>query len=345
MSARVTPVLWCLTAAALFGASTPAAKALLGSVGPLALAGLLYLGAALATLPFALHGGSRELATRRSSVLMLAGAVLFGGVVGPALLLLGLTRAPAASVALWLNLETVATAVLAWALFREHLDARTWLAVALAVVAGVILASPSGFVLAGAAGLVALACACWGLDNNLTALVDGFTPAQTTCVKGLVAGLVNLGLALALEPFTPSLGVVLGALAVGALGYGASIVLYIKGAQHMGATRSQVLFSSAPFLGGLIAWTALREPILPVQLLAIAALAPALWLLLTGRHEHEHEHAAMTHTHSHRHDDPHHTHTHPGLPAWTRHTHEHSHEPLLHTHSHVPDLHHRHSHA
>ena len=342
---RTVPVLWCLSAAALFGASTPASKWLLGGMGPLTLAGLLYLGAALAVLPFSFRGGSRELAGRRRNVSMLASAVFFGGVLGPVALLLGLDRAPAASVALWLNLETVATAVLAWAFFREHLERRTWLAVLLTVVAGVVLASPSGFELAPAAGLVAFACVCWGLDNNLTALVDGYTPAQTTLAKGVCAGSLNLALAFVFEAPELSWGTALGALAVGALGYGASIVLYIQGAQHLGATRSQILFSTAPFLGGFLAWTVLREPVQASQLVAVAVLIPALWLLLSVRHEHEHAHEPQTHTHSHRHDDGHHGHTHPGEPDSLRHTHEHSHERSVHAHPHEPDLHHRHEHA
>ena len=342
---KTGPVLWCLAAAGLFGASTPAAKSLVGEVGPLALAGLLYLGAALATLPFAFRGGSREIARRPRNLRMLAGAILFGGALGPALLLVGLRQAPAASVSLWLNLETVATALLAWAWFREHLDRRTWLAVLLTVGAGVVLASPAGFELAPAAGLVALACLCWGLDNNLTALVDGFTPAQTTCAKGLCAGALNLTLAAAFEPLALRPGLVLGCLGVGALGYGLSIVLYISGAQHLGATRSQVLFSTAPFLGMALAWTALGEAVLLSQLAAIGLLLPALWLLLSERHAHQHRHERQQHTHSHRHDDGHHDHVHRGLPAWIRHTHEHVHAAQVHSHPHTPDLHHRHEHA
>ncbi len=342
---RAGPVLWCLAAAALFSASTPAAKALLGSVGPLALAGLLYLGAGVGALPFSFRGGSRELATRRPNVLMLLGAIAFGGVLGPILLLVGLNRAPAASVALWLNLETVGTALLAWVFFREHLDRRTWFAVLLAVAAGVVLASPSDFSLAPAAGLIALACVCWGLDNNLTALVDGFTPAQTTLAKGICAGTINLALAFAFESVEMSWTSVGLALVVGALGFGLSIVLYIHGAQHLGATRSQVLFSTAPFFGGLLAWTLLREPIDPAQLIAVAVLIPSIWLLLTARHDHEHAHEAHTHTHSHRHDDGHHDHSHEGQAASSRHTHEHSHECGTHTHPHLPDLHHRHEHG
>jgi drug/metabolite transporter (DMT)-like permease len=340
------PILWCLGSAALFGASTPASKALMGEgLGPLCLAGLLYLGAALATLPSALRGGTSARQWDPGNLRRLGGAVLFGGILGPVALLLGLQAAPSASVSLWLNLETTATAVLAWAFFREHMDGRTWAANALVLVAGVLLATPDGFAVAPAALLVGLGCLCWGLDNNLTAVIDGFTPAQTTCVKGLVAGIFNLGLGLWLEGTLPAPGTIVGALFVGALAYGASIVLYIRGAQQLGATRSQMLFATAPFLGMLLAWIALGEPILGVQLAAAGTMAVALGLLLTSDHAHAHTHAAVTHTHAHRHDDDHHRHAHPDLPPQAWHTHEHAHEPLEHTHVHQPDLHHRHEHG
>ncbi len=338
------PVLACLLAALLFGASTPLAKALLGSTGPFTLAGLFYLGAALGVAPFSFRGGSGELRREPRQRRFLLGAVLFGGILGPVFLLFGLRAAPAASVSLWLNLETVATTLLAWALFHEHLDRRTWLAAALILASGGALAAPSGSagILAGL--LVALGCLCWGLDNNLTALVSGFTPAQTTFVKGVIAGAVNLGIGLVTERPLPGVAPVLIALLIGTLSYGASIQLYITGAQHLGASRSQLLFSTSPFLGMVLAWTAFREPVQALQLIAAVVMGAGLYLMLTARHEHEHAHEAMSHTHSHRHDDGHHTHVHPGLPAWVRHTHPHDHEPITHTHPHVPDLHHRHKH-
>jgi len=341
-----TPILWCLSAAGLFGASTPASKLLLdGAVGPLTLAGLLYLGAGLATAPFALSGGAAERRRDPANLRRLAGAVLFGGIIGPVALLIGLRTAPSASVSLWLNLETTATAVLAWAFFRENLSARGWLANGLVVVAGVLLAAPEGFGLAPSALLVLLACICWGLDNNFTATIDGYTPAQTTVVKGLVAGSTNLALGLLLEDGLPDAVFVVAALGVGALAYGASIVLYIRGAQQLGATRSQMLFATAPFLGTAAAWLAVGEPVLLEQIGAAGVLVVALVLLLTGEHGHAHHHHPVVHTHAHRHDDDHHTHTHPGLPPEAWHTHEHGHEALVHTHPHDPDIHHRHRHG
>lgn len=331
------PLAWCLLAAALFGGSTPAAKVLLGDVGPLVLAGLLYLGAAIAVAPFSF----RPVRWDAVNVRRLAGAVLFGGVLGPVALLYGLALAPSASVSLWLNLESVATAVLAWAIFREHLGARVWVACGVVVAAGVLLAAPEDFALAPAAVLVALACACWGLDNNLTAVIDGFTPAQTTLAKGLVAGGFNLVLGLGLGQSAPASAVV-PALVVGGVGYGASIVLYVRAAQHLGATRSQMAFATAPFLGAALAWTV--EPVLAVQVVAGLLLAGAVALSLTGRHHHEHAHGRLVHTHLHRHAEGHHDHHHPGLPDGAWHTHEHRHEPVVHSHPHQPDLHHRHEH-
>lgn len=341
---KTRAVVSCLMAALLFGASTPISKALLGALGPFSLAGLLYLGGALAVGPVAFRGGSPELRRLPRERRLLAGAVLFGGGLGPVFLLLGLRAAPAASVALWLNLELVATTLLAWCLFGEHMGRRTWLAAGLVLLGGLVLASPGETGSLRAAALVAVACLCWGIDNNLTALVGGFTPAQTTFVKGLGAGSVNFGLGLAFEGGLPSAPAALGALGVGALAYGASIVLYIAGAQQLGASRSQLLFSTSPFLGVALSWAVFKEPVWIAQLAAAALMLAGISLMLTAKHEHEHSHEELFHTHTHRHDDGHHNHVHPGLPPSVRHTHAHHHEPIHHTHPHEPDMHHRHRH-
>ena len=334
----------CLVAALLFGVSTPLAKEFLHSTGPLTLAGLLYLGGALAVLPVSRRGTSRALARAPREVLFLAGAVVFGGIVGPVLLLLGLRTAAAGSVSLWLNLETVATALLAAALFREHLGGRVLAAIALLLAGGFVLALPFDPGSLRAALFVAAACACWGLDNNCTALIAGYTPAQTTLVKGLVAGAFNLALGRLTGDAFPAWPTAGAALVVGALAYGASILLYIQGAQMLGATRSQFLFSSAPYWGLVAAWTVFGEPVLPAQVVAATVMAGGIALLLTGSHAHDHAHEATEHTHEHRHDDGHHDHAHPGLAPGTRHTHPHAHAPLVHAHPHAPDLHHRHGH-
>ena len=346
---RLGPTLACLLAAALFGLSTPAARVLLDTVSPLRLAGLLYLGAALATLPLAARRARAPKSPRRwdaKNLWRLGAMVMAGGVIGPVLLLFGLARAPAASVALWLTLETVATAIIAALFFREHVSRRTWASVALITIASVLLASPSGFSFGFGALLVSLACIAWGADNALASVIDGFTPAESTFAKGLVAGSVNLGLGLWLDSGPLSATAVLAGLAIGALSYGASLVLYVGAAQQLGATRSQMLFSTAPVGALVVSWTWLGESVLGAQLGAAALMAVALYLAHTQRHAHTHRHEPTTHVHGHRHDDGHHTHTHPGLPPSTFHVHEHTHEePIEHYHPHDPDLHHRHSHG
>jgi len=340
------PILVAILAAVLFGASTPASKALLDGIHPVQLAGWLYLGAALGVLP-ALRGTTwgGVLREDRRTLRRLGGAILFGGVLGPIALLLGLSAASAASVSLWLNLELVATAVLGYLVFHDHLGRWGWIAVGGVVGSGVLLSLGEGTGGLWPALLVALACLCWGLDNHLTALIDGIRPAQTTLVKGLVAGVFNLLLAGWLDAPWPGPGPVAGAVAVGTLAYGVSIMLYITAAQNLGATRAQLVFATAPFFGAFLSWLVLGEAFGVIQGVAAGILALSLGLLFGDQHNHPHTHEAMEHDHRHRHDDGHHTHTHPGLPAGYRHAHPHRHEPLTHRHPHWPDIHHRHRHV
>lgn len=304
-------------------------------MGPITLAGLFYAGAALATAPSALRQP-----WSRGELPRLVGACIFGGVLGPILVMLGLRLAPAGSVALWLNLEAPATALLGWAFFKEHIGVRTWGAAALTWIASFTLVGASGAAGWQAAGLVAAGCFCWGLDNILTAVISSYTPSQTTFVKGTVAAVVNLGLGLSVEG-APSAGVDIAvALGVGMLAYGASIVLYVAGAQQLGATRAQMIFATAPFWGVALAW--IREPILLAQIGAGALMAAGLALIYGEQHVHQHTHEPTRHSHWHRHDDGHHQHHDSPVKGW--HAHPHEHATMTHSHHHVPDLHHRHGH-
>lgn len=343
---RATGLGLALLSAALFGASTPASKLLLGALEPFQLAGLLYLGAAAGMAPIAareLRAGAR-LRIDRANAWRLGGAVLFGGVLAPVLLLGALRLTLAGSVALLLNLELVATAVWGAALFREHLGRGAWLGIAGIASAGALVASDGGLPGLAGAGLAAAACLCWGLDNNWTALIDGLTPAQSTLAKGLVAGATNTVIGLASAPLAAEPRTVAAALAVGALCYGASIALYVAAAQQLGATRAQAVFASAPFIGAALAFAALGEPVRPLQVAAALLLVPSIAAVYRSQHAHAHVHEPLEHIHSHRHDDGHHLHAHPGEPASLRHTHAHRHERLEHAHPHWPDVHHRHGH-
>jgi drug/metabolite transporter (DMT)-like permease len=218
----------------------------------------------------------------------------------------------------------------------------------LAIVAGGVLLSWQGrLVWGGLTGplLVAGACLAWAIDNNLTQRISASDPVQITALKGLVAGAANAVLALALGARWPATSVVVGALVLGFLSYGVSLVLYVRALRELGTARTGAYFSLAPFIGAAIALLAWREPVTIPFLLGALLMAVGLWLHLTERHEHPHMHDLLEHVHAHRHD-AHHRHAHgaddpPGEP----HTHPHRHEPLTHAHPHYPDIHHRHPHS
>lgn len=354
--ARRFPLAWpgaplALAAAALFGASTPFAKLLLGDVAPWLLAGLLYLGSgiglgAIELMRGALRLGPREAPLRRGDLPWLAAVVLAGGVIAPVLLMAGLAQAEASAAALLLNLEGVFTLAIAWLVFRENVDRRIALG-AFAILAGAALLSwrpGGGFVAASSALAIAGACLCWAIDNNLTRKLSAADPLQIAGAKGLVAGLVNLALALLQGSPWPGAGTALAAGAVGFLGYGVSLVLFVLALRHLGTARTAAYFSSAPFIGAVLAVALLGEPVTASLVIAAALMALGLWLHLAERHEHRHEHAPLTHEHRHSHD-AHHRHRHgPQDPAGEPHTHRHTHARLVHRHPHYPDLHHRHEH-
>lgn len=338
-----------LLSAALFGASTPLAKIMLAGVNPWMLAGLLYLGAGIGLA--AVHLGRHvlrlpdiEAPLRRADVPWLAAVIVTGGILGPVFLMFGLARTDAAGASLLLNIEGLATMGIAWLVFRENVDRRLLLG-AFAILAGAALLSWQGTTsFDWGAVLIVAACVAWGIDNNLTRKLSSADPVQIAMLKGLVAGGVNLTLAVAQGASFPDVGTILAAGVVGFLGYGVSLVLFVLGLRHLGTARTGAYFSLAPFIGALLALTLLSEP-LTLRLVAAGCLmAIGLWLHLTERHEHEHTHEAMEHEHRHTHDD-HHQHTHgPGTPPGEPHSHWHKHKPLVHRHSHYPDLHHRHGH-
>ncbi|MCJ2540804.1 MAG: DMT family transporter, partial [Candidatus Thermoplasmatota archaeon] len=228
-----TPFLYVAISAILFGVSAPLAKILLDDISPVAMAGLLYLGAFLGLLVYSLvrlafgSPGSerRTVPLERADVPYLAGAVITGGVLGPILLMWGLSMTSGFATSLMLNMEAVATGAIAVVVFREHSGARLWLALGLMTTGGILLAwdpELGKFTLAGPL-LVTLAMFCWGVDNNLTRAISSKDAVQITMIKGAVAGSVSLGIALALGA-APSVKPALAwALLLGAFSIGISL--------------------------------------------------------------------------------------------------------------------------
>jgi drug/metabolite transporter (DMT)-like permease len=338
-------VLAALAAALLFGAATPLAKSLLQSVNPWLLAGLLYLGSGLGLTLYRLIIRAPAVRLPPAERNWFAGAVLFGGIAGPVLLMFGLTGTSAAEASLLLNAEGVFTAVLAWFVFKENFDRRIALGMVAIVAGALVLSWPGEVSLAATWPSLAIlgACLAWGLDNNLTRKVSLTDASWIASIKGLVSGLVNLVLALALGAEVPPWPAVGAALLLGFLSYGVSLVLFVLGLRHLGTARTGAYFSVAPFFGALLALLLGAPLTLP---LALAGLLMALgvWLHLSEKHTHRHSHQRIEHQHAHLHDE-HHAHSHDhDCPPGEPHSHVHVHEPITHEHAHFPDTHHRHRH-
>ena len=344
-----TGVPLALASAVLFGAVAPLSKLLLETTSPFMLAGLMYFGAGLGLAAYRLFRDgfapeSSEAQLQRADMPWLAIAIVTGGVVGPTLLMLGVSRTSASSAALLLNMEGLATMAIAWVVFRENVDRRLMFG-AFAILAGAALLSWEGHGVSFDAGalLVVGACVAWGVDNNFTRKISATDPVVIAMLKGLIAGAVNVGLALLMGAKFPGIVTVSGAGLLGLLGVGVSLVMFILALRHLGSARTGAYYSLAPFIGAILAIALLGEPLTVRLLLAGVLMGVGLWIHLSERHSHEHIHELLEHEHSHVHDE-HHQHAHDG-PVTEPHSHWHRHEPMRHAHAHYPDLHHRHSHS
>ncbi|MFZ6644851.1 DMT family transporter [Undibacterium sp. TJN25] len=349
-------ILYALLAALLFGAGTPFAKLLAEHVAPFALAGMLYLGSGAGLLAVYVvraakfrevkQAGASGASLGRGDLPWLAGAIMAGGIAGPVLLMLGLSLTPASSTSLLLNMEGVLTALLAWCVFRENVDRRIFAGMLMIVAAGIILSwqqMPQSGAPWGPLCIIG-ACLCWAVDNNLTRKISASDAVQIAGLKGLVAGSVNVAIALASGLTFPAVQTVLAAGLLGFCSYGLSLVLFVLALRHLGTARTGAYFSVAPFAGAALSLALLGESAGWAFWLAAALMGAGIWLHLMEHHAHTHQHEEMEHAHAHSHDE-HHGHEHDF--TWDGkepHVHPHHHAVLVHAHPHYPDIHHRHEH-
>ncbi|MEP7291580.1 MAG: DMT family transporter [Chloroflexota bacterium] len=344
------PMLQALLAAALFGASAPLAKLLLGEIEPIMLAAFLYLGCGIGVFLYKTlqpSSADAEAQISRSDWKWLAGSVFAGGVAAPILLLISLQSTPASTASLLLNFEGVATTLIAVLVFKEAVSRYAIWAIVCVTVASILLSwdvTGQWGISLGALGVLS-ACVFWGIDNNVTRNISAKDPLMIVMVKGLGAGSFSLILALILGNPFPSITFVLGAMLLGSLSYGLSIVLFIRAMRGLGAARTSALFGTAPLVGVALSFLLFRETLTLFFIVALPLMIIAAWLLFSEQHSHRHVHETMTHDHRHRHDDGHHNHDHPGMVARSlTHSHIHTHEHIEHEHPHLPDIHHRHIH-
>lgn len=347
-----SPLIFVILSAILFGISVPLAKLLVGDISPVVLASLLYLGAFVGLSIYAIARAKRAIGPNKKGAPLekkdfpwLVGAIVTGGILGPICLMTGLTLISGFSASLLLNLEGLATVLIAVFVFKENSGRRLWIALACMTIAGIFITwapTQSNFIIAGPS-LIIFAMICWGIDNNLTRNISDKDPIQIAQIKGLVAGTTSLGLALILGIKIPLDISIIFALLLGSFSYGVSLVFFIKALKGLGSSRAGTFFSFAPFIGAVASLIILREWIGWSMLLAVVFMLLGIWLIGSEKHAHFHIHKPIIHTHSHVHTDMHHLHEHSDG-VHVPHTHEHTHDEITHVHEHFPDTHHRHEH-
>jgi drug/metabolite transporter (DMT)-like permease len=142
----------------------------------------------------------------------------------------------------------------------------------------------------------------------VTRKISGADPRVIAAIKGLVAGATNTALAAALEARMPALPYLVGTLTLGFFGYGISLVLFILALRHLGAARTSAYFSTAPFIGAVLAIALFGQPAGSAFWIAALLMIVGVCLHANEHHDHEHAHEGITHVHSHTHD-AHHQHT------------------------------------
>jgi len=344
-----TAVMYAILAALLFGINAPFSKLLLNEIHPLFLAALLYLGAGLGMTVLTVLNKTRRTVSKEArltkkempSVILM----ILLDIAAPILLLLGISLTNSSTAALLGNFEIAATSIIAMIFFKEAIGKRMWMAIAFISLASILLTitDAAAINLSIGAVFVMLSCVCWGLENNCTRNLSIKDPVQVVILKGFGSGLGALLIALIWGNLSGSLIYIMLAMFLGFVAYGLSIFFYVKAQRGLGAARTSAYYAAAPFMGVLISWLVLKEPITFSFLMVLVIMVLGTWLALSENHEHDHSHDEETHDHSHNHDDEHHLHAdHP--PVTGDHCHEHTHKNTVHSHCHLPDVHHRHMH-
>ena len=277
MDRRLRAVGLALLAAVLYAVNLPFSKLLLGQVGSLTLAGLLYLGAGAGMALLSLFHRDDAPRLGREDLAPTLGMILLD-IAAPILLMLGLWGGEAASASLLGNFEIVATALFALLLFRERVSRTLWAALGcITLSCGILSFQGAESLRFSAASLLVLGAACcWGLENNCSRRLSSKSAREIVILKGFFSGGGSLCLARLAGESLPPLGVALRAMGLGFVSYGLSIFFYVRAQRELGAARTSAYYSVNPFVGSLLALLLLREGLgpgyfaaLPVMLLGV----------------------------------------------------------------------------
>ncbi len=346
---KLKPIGYAILAALLYGISAPVSKLLLVELPPTLMAALLYLGAGIGMLGINLYQLLMKHEKKEAKMTVKEMPYIIGmiglDIAAPIFLMIGLTLTTSSNASLLNNFEIVATTLIALFIFKETIGKRMWIAISLITLSSMILSLKDMSSLSFSIGsiFVLLACISWGFENNCTRMLSLKDPLQIVVVKGFGSGIGSLIICFTIKEFSFNISYIAVALLLGFVAYGMSIFLYIKAQRELGAARTSAFYATAPFIGVIISWIVLKEPITLTFMTALTIMLIGTYFAVSEDHQHSHIHLVESHEHKHNHSDGHHNHQH-DIAVVGEHSHEHTHEKIEHVHGHLPDLHHRHSH-
>ena len=229
-----------ILAAVFYAINIPASKILLGSIEPVMMAAVLYLGAGIGVGIIYMARKNRETAQNsslnRSDLPYVLGMILLD-IAAPICLMYGLGATTAANASLLNNFEIAATAVIALVIFKEAVSVRLWAGIALITISSMILSfeDMSSLQFSWGSAFVLLAAVCWGFENNCTRKISSKNTYQIIMLKGIFSGLGSFTIAMITGEPLPDIGLVLIVLALGFVSYGLSIFFYIRAQSRLGA--------------------------------------------------------------------------------------------------------------
>ncbi len=252
------PVVFAILAAVLYSLMTPVAKLLQINAGPVAEAGLLYLGAGVGmSVIFTIQkmtGAENERPPVGREDLKFVLAMIVLDMMAPIFLLLGLQLSTPENVSLLNNFEIVATAILAAVFFREKIGKKLLLSILLITASCMLLSLEGSASLKFSAGsiFVLLACICWGFENNCTSSLSEKDTRQIVMLKGFGSGSASLLLSLIIHEGTVSFTGAFMIMVLGFLAVGLSVYFYVLAQSKIGAARTSAYYAVSPFIGVLL---------------------------------------------------------------------------------------------
>jgi len=254
-----------ITAASLYGVSSPASKLLLEKLSPTIMASMLYLGAGIGMLALQIikkisKAQSYEASLTKKELPYIIGMIILD-IAAPIFLMIGLTKTTSSNASLLNNFEIVATAMIALFIFKETVSGKLWAAIIFVTVASVILSFDNSSDLKFSWGslLILAADVCWGFENNCTRNISSKSVYEIVTIKGLCSGIGSLTIGFVIGEKMPSAGYIFIVMLLGFVAYGMSITFYIMAQKELGAAKTSAYYAIAPFAGAFLSFVVLKE--------------------------------------------------------------------------------------